>query len=216
MAPLLLRKGRMGFSAITLKEAGMLISLGPQVFLSPVPVMLVGTYDAANRPNIMAAAWGGICSSQPPCVAVSLRRSTWTHRALLERQAFTISLPGRSLVAQTDFAGLVSGRTENKFEALGLTPLAGEHVDAPYVGECPVVLELLLRHTLELGSHTQFVGEIMDVKVQETCLNPEGLPDPQRIEALSYAPLVAEYYSTGNFAARAFAIGKTVKRQEKF
>lgn len=193
-----------------------MVSLGPQVFLSPVPVMLVGTYDASDRANIMAVAWGGLCCSQPPCLAVSLRRSTWTHRALVERQAFTVSLPGRSLVSQTDFAGLVSGRNENKFEALGLTALAGEHVDAPYVGECPVVLELLLRHTLELGSHTQFVGEIMDVKVKEDCLTPDGLPDPMRIEALSYAPLVAEYHSTGSFVARAFAVGKTVKRQGKF
>lgn len=193
-----------------------MVSLGPQVFLSPVPVMLVGTYDASDRANIMAVAWGGLCCSQPPCLAVSLRRSTWTHRALVERQAFTVSLPGRSLVSQTDFAGLVSGRNENKFEALGLTALAGEHVDAPYVGECPVVLELLLRHTLELGSHTQFVGEIMDVKVKEECLTPDGLPDPMRIEALSYAPLVAEYHSTGSFVARAFAVGKTVKRQGKF
>ena len=199
-----------------MNEADMLVSLGPQAFLSPVPVMLVGTYDVVNRPNIMAAAWGGLCCSQPPCLAVSLRRATWTHRALLERQAFTVSLPGRSLVGQTDFAGLVSGRNEDKFDALGLTALPGEHVDAPYVGECPVVLELLLRHTLELGSHTQFVGEIMDVKVRQDCLTPDGLPDPQLIKALSYAPLVSEYHCTSEFVARAFAVGKTVKRQGKF
>lgn len=191
----------------------MLISLGPQAFLSPVPVMLVGTYDSEGRPNIMASAWGGLCSSQPPCLAVSVRRSAWTHRALKERQAFTVSLPARDQAGMADFIGLVSGRDEDKFAALGLTAAAGEHVDAPYVAECPVVLELLLRHALELGSHTQFVGEIMDVKVRKDCLTPDGLPDPARVGALHYAPLLNEYYGTGDFVARAFAVGKTVKRQ---
>ena len=191
----------------------MLISLGPQAFLSPVPVMLVGTYDAERRPNIMPVAWGGLSCSQPPCLSISVRRSTWTYRALLERGAFTVSLPSVAQVGAADFTGLVSGRTEDKFAALGLTPMAGEHVDAPYVGECPVVLELLLRHTLELGSHTQFVGEIMDVKVDKAGLNADSLPDPARMAALYYAPMVNEYYGCGAFAARAFAVGKTVKRQ---
>lgn len=190
----------------------MLISLGPQAFISPAPVMLVGTYDEQGRPNIMTATWGGVCCSQPPCLSVSLRRSTWTCRALQQRNAFTVSLPDRSMVGQADFAGLVSGCQENKFQTLGLTPLPGEHVDAPFVAECPVVLELLLRHTLELGSHIQFVGEIMDVKVRKDCLTSEGLPDASRIDALSFAPLTKEYYGTGDFVARAFAVGKTVKR----
>jgi len=190
----------------------MLISLGPQALITPVPVMLVGTYDAENRPNIMTAAWGGICCSQPPCLAVSIRRSAWTHKALQQRQAFTVSIPGRHQVAAADFVGLASGKTEDKFQALGLTPVAGEHVDAPFVAECPVVLELLLRHTVELGSHTQFIGEIMDAKVSRECLTPEGLPDHAKIEALCYAPMTREYYTVGGFVARAFAVGKTVKR----
>jgi len=190
----------------------MLISLGPQAFISPVPVLLIGTYDENGRPNIMAASWGGLCCSQPPCLAVSLRRTAWTCSALQYKGAFTISIPDRSLVRQADFSGLVSGRQEDKFRALGLTPQNGEHVDAPFVAECPVVLELLLRHTLELGSHIQFIGEIMDVKVREDCLSPEGLPDPVRIDALSFAPLIKEYYATGDFIARAFAVGRTVKQ----
>lgn len=191
----------------------MLISLGPQAFISPAPVLLVGTYDAEGRPNIMTAAWGGICCSQPPCLSVSLRKATWTSRSLQQRQAFTVSIPHRKMVGQADFAGLVSGRHEDKFGTLGLTPQAGEHVDAPFVAECPVVLELLLRHTHELGSHIQFIGEIMDVKVSRDCLTPEGLPDAGRIDALMFSPMSKEYYGMGEFIARASAIGKTIKRE---
>ena len=190
----------------------MLSSLGPLPFCLPAPVWLVGTYDAEGRPNVMTAVAGGLCSTQPPCLGVSLRRGGWTHASLPGRAAFTVAVPSRSLAARVDFAGLMSGRNADKFAAAGLTPVAGEHVDAPYVAECPVVLELALRHTLELGSHTLYVGEIMDVKVEESCLRPDGLPDPARIDALCFAPLTHEYYATGDFVARAYAVGKTLRR----
>ena len=190
----------------------MLSSLGSLPFCLPAPVWLVGTYDAEGRPNVMTAVAGGLCSTQPPCLGVSLRRGGWTHVSLPGRAAFTVAVPSRSLAARVDFAGLMSGRNADKFAAAGLTPVAGEHVDAPYAAECPVVLELALRHTLELGSHTLYVGEIMDVKVEESCLRPDGLPDPARIDALCFAPLTHEYYATGDFVARAYAVGKTLRR----
>lgn len=193
----------------------MLISLGPQAFLAPSPVLLVGTYDETNRANIMTVSSAGLCCSQPPCLAVSLRKSRWTCRALQQRKAFTVSIPSRTLMVQADFAGLISGSMEDKFQTLGLTPQPGEHVDAPFVAECPVVLELLLRHTLELGSHIQFIGEIMDAKVSEDCLTSEKLPDCSRIDPLLFAPLTREYFRLGDFAARAFAIGKTMKHSNK-
>ena len=51
-------------------------SLGAKTLVYPTPVFVVGTYDKAGKPNAMTAAWGGICCSQPPCVAVSLRKAT--------------------------------------------------------------------------------------------------------------------------------------------
>ena len=48
-------------------------SLGAKTLVYPTPVFVVGTYDPNGKPNVMTASWGGICCSQPPCVAVSLR-----------------------------------------------------------------------------------------------------------------------------------------------
>lgn len=187
-------------------------SLGPQPFALPSPIWLVGVYDNMRRPNIMACGKGGLCCSLPPCLAISVRRNNWTYRVLSKSGVFTLSIPDASLAAKVDFCGMISGETEDKFAALGFTPVCGEHVDAPYVAECPVVLELVVRHTLDLGSHVQFVGEIMDVKISENCLRPDGLPDPAAINPLLYVPLIREYYATGPFVSRAFAVGKTVKR----
>lgn len=181
-------------------------SLGAKTFILPTPVFLVGTYDHTGRPNIMTAAWGGICASQPPSIAVSIRKSRWTYNAILERKSFTINIPSRKLAAQSDFAGMHSGRDTDKFTALNLTPVPAEHVDAPGIAECPVIVELTLSHTLELGSHTQFIGEIMDVKVDSACMREDGLPDPALIDPLLFAPLVQEYWAISQFEARAFSL----------
>lgn len=188
-------------------------SLGARAFAVPTPVFLVGSYDRQGRANIMTAAWSGICASHPPCLGVCLTKARWTHAAIAERHAFTVSIPGREMAPQTDFAGLTSGRDEDKFAALGLTARAAEHVDAPYVAECPVVLELRLLHTLELGSHTQYIGEIMDVKIQTRCLDPNGFPDMRRLDPLLYIPLSREYWSVGEVVARAFSVGRSVDRK---
>jgi flavin reductase (DIM6/NTAB) family NADH-FMN oxidoreductase RutF len=116
-------------------------SLGAQTLIFPTPVWIIGSYDQEGRPNGMTAAWGGICCSDPPCVAVSLRKATYSYGSLIARQAFTVSVPSQAQVKQADYFGLTSGRQRDKFAAAGLTPVRSELVDAPYVGECPLVLD---------------------------------------------------------------------------
>ncbi len=190
----------------------MLRSFGAKPFLLPTPVMLVGTYDRDGKPNIMTAAWGGICASQPPSIAVSVRKNRWTYAAITERKAFTVNIPSRKLVAQADFAGMHSGSEMDKFLTLDLTPEPAEHIDAPYVAQCPLVIELTLSHSVDLGSHTQFIGEIMDVKIDDTCLTPDGLPDVAAIDPLLFAPLTQQYWSIGSFIAKAFSVGHSAAR----
>lgn len=187
-------------------------SIKAQPFLLPTPVMLIGTYDKTGKPNIMAAAWGGICSSQPPCLTVSIRKSRWTYNAILEKKAFTASIPSRSLVAQADYSGMYSGADTDKFAALDLTPVPAEHVDAPYVGECPVVIELTLFKTVDVGSHTQFIGEIMDIKVATSCFKEDGELNVAAIDPFFFAPVVQQYWGLGVFVARAFSAGHMVSR----
>ena len=186
-------------------------SLGAILLAYPMPAFLVGSYDAKGKANIMTAAWGGICCSTPPCVAVSIRPARTTYKAVLDRKAFTISVPSCRLAAQVDYAGLVPGKNIDKFAVAGLTATRSELVDAPYVDECPVVLECKLLHTLELGSHTQFVGVIEDVKVDEACLTPEGVPDVDSIDPLVFNSGQGMYHSLGAPVGQAFSIGKSVK-----
>jgi len=65
-------------------------SLGAETIVPTTPVWVVGTYNREGKPNVMTAAWGGICCSKPPCVYVSLREATCTYGNIMERKAFTI------------------------------------------------------------------------------------------------------------------------------
>ena len=185
-------------------------SLGANTLIYPTPEFVVGTYDEAGKPNVMTAAWGGICCSQPPCVAVSLRQATCTHGNIVARKAFTISLPSEDYVKQADYFGLVSGRNVDKFAKSGLTPVKSDRVDAPYVKEFSLIVECRLVHTFELGLHTQFVGEVMDVKAEEAVMVGGGLVDIQKLKPLAFAPDSRGYYGMGKFIGRAFSIGEKV------
>jgi flavin reductase (DIM6/NTAB) family NADH-FMN oxidoreductase RutF len=182
-------------------------SLGAKTILVPTPVLVVGTYDAEGRPNVMTAAWGGLCCSRPPCVAVSLRVPTATHGNISRRGAFTVNVPSEDHIREVDYFGIVSGERENKWAVTRLHPQRAEHVDAPYVEEFPLVLECRLVQTVELGLHTQFIGEIVDVKADEACLR-EGKVDLERVRPCVFSPDTSGYYRVGDFLGEAFAIGR--------
>ncbi len=180
-------------------------SLGPGPINLPAPVWVIGTYDSQGRPNVMTASWVGICCSKPPCVAVSVRKSRYTYEAIVARQAFTISVPSRAHVKAADYFGIASGRTEDKLARAGLTAVPSELVDAPYVGEFPAVMECRLRHTLEIGTHTQFIGEILDIKVDEALLKPDGRPDGGKLQLFVW---LDGYRAVGEMVGQAFSVGK--------
>jgi flavin reductase (DIM6/NTAB) family NADH-FMN oxidoreductase RutF len=183
-------------------------SLGAKTLLFPTPVLLVGTYDTEGKPNLMNAAWGGVCCSQPPCIAVSLRKATYSYGSIVERKAFTISIPSQEQMRQADFVGIASGRDTDKFAATGLTPVRSELVDAPYGAEFPLVLECRLLHTLEIGLHTQFVGEIVDVKADPAVLGDDGLPDILKIRPMVFDTGHRGYHGIGPLLGQAFSVGK--------
>jgi len=186
-------------------------SLGAKTLVYPTPVFVVGTYDEQGKPNAMTAAWGGICCSSPPCVDICLRKATYSHGQIMTKKAFTISIPSEQYAKEADYFGIASGRDVDKFAATGLTPVRSDLVDAPYIKEFPVVLECKVIHVLEIGLHTQFVGEILDVKVDEKALGDNGIPEIAKIRPMIYAPDSRNYYGVGENIGKGFSLGKEIK-----
>jgi len=186
-------------------------SIGAKTIVYPTPVFIIGTYDRDGKPNAMNAAWGGISCSAPPCVSISLREATYTHGNIMEKKAFTVNIPSESYIKEADYFGIKSGRDEDKFDVTGLTPVKSELVDAPYIEEFPLVLECKLVNTTELGLHTHFTGEILDVKVDENFLD-NGNPDIELIKPFLYDPSSMAYYGIGKKLGKAFSVGKDLIR----
>ena len=186
-------------------------SLGPETIIYPTPVLVVATYDKNDKPNMMTVAWGGVCCSKPPCVAISLRKATYTYGSIVEKKAFTVNIPSEKYIKEADYVGFVSGKDVDKFSTTGLTPVKSDIVDAPYVEEFPLILECKLLHTIEIGLHTQFIGEVIDVKVDEKVLIGSKLVDIEKVKPSLFATDNRSYYSVGKFLGKAFSIGKEIK-----
>jgi flavin reductase (DIM6/NTAB) family NADH-FMN oxidoreductase RutF len=178
-------------------------SLGPLALGLPAPVWVIGSYGADGRPNIMTASWCGICCSEPPCAAVSIRKTRQSHTNIMQNRAFTINIPPRQHLVETDYLGIVSGKKVDKFAVAGLTAVRSEIVHAPLVEEFPLTLECRVLQVLDLGSHTQFIGEILDVKADGVVLDGNGRPVAWKLSPLISSAGDRAYYSLGEYLGQA-------------
>jgi flavin reductase (DIM6/NTAB) family NADH-FMN oxidoreductase RutF len=162
----------------------------------------------------MTIAWGGICSSQPPCVTVSIRSATYTHSAIVQRKAYTVNIPSSAQVAEADFAGMVSGRDRNKFAECGFTAKRSSLVDAPYIDEVGLVLECRVVQTHEVGIHTMFIGEILDVKAEESMLRDARAFDIRKVAPVIYDPSTRSYLAVGEALGPGWELGKAIAQRQ--
>ena len=187
-------------------------SLPPRTILLPCPVLIIGTYDADGKPNMMNAAWGGIASSNPPCISVSIREATLTFHNIKETEAFTVNIPSEKYVKEADFVGIVTGKEVDKFKKTGLTAEKSKLVNAPIVKEFPYTLECRLIRQVDLGSHTMFIGEIVGMVSDDDMLTPNELPDIEKVRPVLFGSLGSRaYYAIGDKLGKAFSIGNELK-----
>jgi flavin reductase (DIM6/NTAB) family NADH-FMN oxidoreductase RutF len=187
-------------------------SLGAETLVPTTPVWVVGTYSRDGKPNVMTAAWGGICCSKPPCLYVSLRKATHTYNNIMERKAFTVSIPSETYTKEADYFGISSGKKVDKFAATGLTPVKSDLVDAPYVKEFPLILECKVIKIIEIGLHTEFIGEIIDVKADSSVLNEKNQTDIEKMKPIIWNIAGMTYHKVGKPIGKAFSIGKEVSK----
>lgn len=96
-------------------------SLGAEPIAPHSPVWVIGSYDAAGKPNMMTASWVGVCCSKPPCVMIAPREATYTYGNIIERKAYTANIPPSKYARETAYFGSVSDRDIDKLAATGLT-----------------------------------------------------------------------------------------------
>ena len=65
-------------------------NFGPKPMCYPMPVYIIGTYNADGTPNAMNAAWGGITEEEQITICVDSGHKTAEN--LIARKAFTVSM----------------------------------------------------------------------------------------------------------------------------
>jgi flavin reductase (DIM6/NTAB) family NADH-FMN oxidoreductase RutF len=191
----------------------MKVSLPAQTILLPSPVLIIGTYGSDGMPNIMNAAWGGIASSKPPCISVSLREATLSYHNIKQTEAFTVNIPSEKYLKEADFVGIVSGRKYDKFKETRLTPEKSKLVNAPIVKEFPYSLECKLIRQVDLGLHTMFIGKIVGMVADSEVLNPNQLPDIEKVRPMLWGSFGSmAYYTIGDKLGDAFSVGNELQR----
>lgn len=171
----------------------------PFVALRPVPTVLVSC-GHGERANIITIAWTAILCSNPPQVGIGVQPSRHSHGLIREAGEFVINIPGEELLDEVEYCGFVSGRDEDKFAGHGLTPIPGTAIQTPIIAECPINLECKLVHTLPLGSHDLFVGEVVAVQLSEEVLDDQGRVDNGKLKPILFTG--DGYWGLGSFLGR--------------
>ena len=81
-------------------------NFGVKTWIYPQPVLMLGTYDENEVPNVMNAAWGGIYDYDKVEVNLASHKTT---ENLEKTKAFTLSIATKSTLVASDYFGIVSG-----------------------------------------------------------------------------------------------------------
>lgn len=182
-------------------------NLGAKDIIFPAPVLIVGTYNEDGTPNAMNVAWGGLCSSNPPAVAISIRGERKTYKNILVKKEFTVNIANEDVMAEADYFGLVSGNKVNKFDGVKMKAVKAENVDAPYIEEFPVALECKVLSITEVGKHFHIIGEIVNIIADEKVLDEKGNIDITKLKAIGYDPAGNHYVAASQIVGKAFSAG---------
>jgi flavin reductase (DIM6/NTAB) family NADH-FMN oxidoreductase RutF len=189
-------------------------TFGPQPWLYVEPTTLVGA-NVNGKANFAAVAWTGIACHEPLMISVALRHTRYTLKGIRQNMNFSVNIPSVDLVKETDYCGIVSGADTDKVKDCKFKIFYGDLKTAPLIDQCPVNLECEVEQILNLGSHSLFIGRIVQTHVSENCLS-DGKPDAKKINPIIYMPRPSmEYVSIGKKVANPFSVGKELKNKNR-
>ncbi len=186
-------------------------------YLSPLPVTLVSSQKAGDRPNALTIAWNGIINSKPPMVSISLQRTRYSYQTIKETGEFVVNVPDLSLAKALDYCGVKSYRDTDKFQDLDLHTEPMQGLDqAPAIVEAPLSLGCKLRDIHELGSHDLFLGEIISIRARSSLIDDQGALRLEDAGLICYVH--GEYFGLGDwlgFFGWSIAKDEVLKRRAK-
>ncbi|MDD8020900.1 MAG: flavin reductase family protein [Acidobacteriota bacterium] len=136
-------------------------------FMWPMRHYLITSGDSGGKNTIAAVSFCLPVSKQPPLVACALGLTSYSRELIEVRKEFIVNIPPASLKAKIYFCGSRTGREIDKFEAAGLTPVAGRRVSVPIVDECLAHLECQVKNQVQTGDKMLFIGQVVEAYADE-------------------------------------------------
>lgn len=160
-------------------------------YTTPRQVVLITTrHDGVD--NIWALDWHMPLSHEPRLYAIAVNPNGYGAQLIRKSGVFVVNFVPATWKTAILYCGKVSGRTIDKFEETGLRKEQAVSVNAPRLADSLGALECKIKHTIEMGDHTFFVGEVthmvmradaprlhhIDIRLRESILaGQEGSPN---------------------------------------
>jgi len=181
------------------------VELMPLLF--PHSVVLVGA-DVDGQPDFVTVAWVTVACGTPPWIAIALNHVRHSLKGIKQNMAFSVNIPGKAMVKETDYCGMATGARTDKAQDCNFNVFYGEVASAPFIEQCPVNIGCNAEHIIKLGSHYLIAGLVKEVLASDECLT-EGKPDISKVKPFVFVP--GKYYAIGEAFAKAFSVGKEIK-----
>jgi flavin reductase (DIM6/NTAB) family NADH-FMN oxidoreductase RutF len=177
-----------------------------------LPIALVGA-NVNGKPNYMTVGFIGGINISPAVVCVSLNKAHYTPKGILENGTFSINIPTADYVVETDYCGLVSGKTVDKSNVF--TTFYGELKTAPMIDEFPIVCECrYIDKKLEFSMDIAYFGEVHQVYMNEDIAVGDKKVDVVKANPIIYSGRENLYRTIGENVGQAWNIGKNYKPKE--
>lgn len=187
-------------------------NFGVQPYLFPMPTYMIGTYNEDDSVDVMMMAWGGICAEN--MVALNLEAEHKTVANIETRKAFTLAVPGRDTLKESDFLGIATAnKMKDKFERSGLHAVKSERVDAPVITEYPLTLECEVVEMQTQPYGLRVLGRIVNVIADESVLDEKGKIDAGKLRAFAFDQMQNGYYAIGEKVGQAWQSGASLMQR---
>lgn len=142
--------------------------------LEPGPVVLLTTARGGHA-NVMTMSWHMMVEFTPPLVACVVSNADYSFAALRATKECVIGIPAVGLASKVVAVGNCSGRDVDKFETIGLTRVAAQHVAAPLIAECFANLECRVVDTCLVNKYNLFFLEVLKAWHNPMQKNPKTI-----------------------------------------
>jgi flavin reductase (DIM6/NTAB) family NADH-FMN oxidoreductase RutF len=139
----------------------------------PNALALIGSRSGDER-NGMTASWITQLSMEPVLVGVAVDNEAVTHRLIAEGGCFTVNLWDAD---ETKVFVKFSKPAVDDGAALNGRPVHPATTGAPVFDEAIAWMDCEVAHRLDLGTHTLFVGEVVDAGINDDSARAAAMSD---------------------------------------